>query len=86
MVDFGQVVWVDHTLSKCPLHDYLILIQLGAPLINSGKVRVKMVRSGLPCLTYFSYLPHYYNYKSYFSPTFPTCLHRRHLLSLLAVL
>ena len=84
MVNFGQAVCVDQTLSKCLLHGYLILIQLEAPLTNSGKVRVKMVRSGLPCLTYFSYLPHYY--KSYFSPTFSTCLHRRHLLSLLAVL
>ena len=71
-------LWVGHALSKYPLHGHLILIQPEAPLINSGKVRVKMVRSGVPCLTYFSYLPHCY--KSYFSPTFSTCLHRRHLL------
>ena len=36
------------------LHGHLFLIQLEA---NPERVRVKKVRSGLPCLTYFSYLP-----------------------------
>ena len=53
--DHGRLLIFDsETVFANRLHGHLFLIQLEA---NPERVRVKKVRSGLPCLTYFSYLP-----------------------------